>query len=308
MTTNEALNLFLEAIIAEGLSPQTIQFYRHHLQQFINSQPSDKQQLNQYRPSDINAFLVKQRQAGLSDVSAYAYFRSLHRFFNWCEDNDEVGCPPSPMRNLKGKVVVKVKKPARKPVRRATVEHIDALIEAVPPGNWIQRRNRVALRLLRDTGLRVSEAVNIRLSDLNLAERVLTIPKSKNRRARQVRLTKTLSDEIRDFLACRPPCPPPVTDVLFISAVNADPNRGVRGKLTIDGLRQMIKKLCERTQSPHVNPHSIRHMFGTKALNDGIRLEIVSDLMGHHDPSFTRKVYAELLDTTIKREYDLYWK
>ena len=45
-----------------------------------------------------------------------------------------------------------------------------------------------------------------------------------------------------------------------------------------------------------------------KALNDGIRLETVSELMGHADPSFTKKIYADLLDETVKTEYDAHWK
>ena len=208
------------------------------------------------------------------------------------------------MRNHKGKRVITVRKAAAFAVRKAEVGVVDALSASVPRSNWLQLRNRVALRLLRDTGVRLGEAANVRLADLDLPGRVLLIPKSKSRKSRDVRFTKALGAEIEDYLYVRPDCPPAIAEYLFVSAVNDNPINGVRGRLTAEGLRQMLTKLCERADLPHINPHAIRHMFGNKALNDGIRLETVSDLMGHHDPGFTKRIYVKLLDETVKREYD----
>lgn len=137
---------------------------------------------------------------------------------------------------------------------------------------------------------------------------MLTIPNSKSRQARQVPLTQELVEEIQAYLLCRLACPPEVAAYLFVSAVNDNPDNGIRGNWTNEGLRQMLTKQCERAGLPRINPHAIRHLFGTKALNDGIRLETVSDLMGHHDPSFTRRVYAELLSETVLREFDEHWR
>lgn len=138
--------------------------------------------------SDLNRFLSGERKRGLAERSVYGCYRSLTRFFNWCEESQELGYPPSPMRNNRGKRVLSVRKPAQTEARRADVEIVDTLIASLPRGTWIQLRNRVALRLLRDTGVRLGEAVNVRLANLKLDERVLTIPKAKSRKSRQVRI------------------------------------------------------------------------------------------------------------------------
>jgi integrase/recombinase XerD len=308
MNIADALALFLEAAAAEGLAPKTLTFYSYHINCFIASLAEEKRDITKLVASDFNRFLAGERARGQSETSVYGCYRSLDRFFNWCEVSEEVGCVPSPMKNQRGRRVVKVKKPAKKAPQRAGLATVDGLIEALPRGTWIQIRNRVALRLLRDTGVRIGEAADVRIADLDLEERVLTIPKSKSRKSRQVCLTPALIDEIRAYLLCRPPCPPQVAGYLFVAAVNDNPDNGVRGRLSSEGLRLMITKLCERAGLPHTNPHSIRHMFGTKALNDGIRLEVVSELMGHHDPGFTRRVYADLLNDTVKREFDQHWR
>lgn len=307
MEIDQAFALFIGTLLAEDCSQKTVEYYRYHVQKFINWLPTSRRLVGACQTSDVTGFINAERKRGMSKATIHGTYRALDGFFGWCEKSEEVGRPMSPLKNRDGKRVVKVKKPPQTQARRADVETVDALIDFLPTDSWICLRNRVALRLLRDTGIRLGEAVNAKLQDIDLERRILTIVESKNRKVRRVRFTTTLADEIRAYLQCRPACSPELANYLFVSAVNDDPANGVRGKLTNDGLRQMLTKLCRRAGLPHVNPHAIRHMFGTKALNDGIRLESVSQLMGHHDPSFTRRVYADLLDETVQGEYDAHW-
>ena len=307
MQIEQALTLFLNTLLAEDWARKTLQFYRYHVEKFIRWLPSERRLVGDQRASDVAAFISAERTRGMSKATVYSCYRALDGFFNWCAESEEVGRPLSPMKNQDGRRVITVKKPPYKQARRAEVKTVDALIDFLPTDNWLQLRNRVAVRLLRDTGVRLNEAANIKLQDLDLTNRVLTIPESKNRKVRKVRFTTTLVEEVNAYLACRPKCSSKLAAHLFLSAINDDPAKGVRGKLTGAGLQQMLTKLCERAGLPHTNAHAIRHMFGTKALNNGIRLESVSQLMGHHDPSFTRQVYADLFDETVQREYDEHW-
>ncbi len=63
----------------------------------------------------------------------------------------------------------------------------------------------------------------------------------------------------------------------------------------------MLKWRCRALHiAPVVNPHSIRHLFAIKVLNDGVRIEVVSRILGHANVDFTLEVYASLLMGTIQ--------
>lgn len=308
MGIREALELFLALTQAEDAAHATIKSYQDHIGAFVKWLPSNRL-VSEIATNDLVQFINHERKRGLSKHTIYGRYRSLFRFFEWCEQNEVVGFPPSPFKNSRGRHIFKVKKPPKQIPRRAHIEVIDALIDSIPRGHWIQLRNRALLRLLRDTGIRIGEAANVKVADLDLLGRVLTIPESKSRRPRDVRLHKATVEAIQAYLLCRPVVSPKTAAYLFIGAVNDNPENGSTDKpWSSDAMRRTIAKLCERANLPHINPHSIRHLFGTKALNDGIRLEVVSELMGHHDPSFTRKMYADLLPETARQEYDEHWQ
>lgn len=91
---------------------------------------------------------------------------------------------------------------------------------------------------------------------------------------------------------------------VFLGSLHGDPI----GKLTTGGARLMLKRFCRLAHVAYINPHSIRHLFATKALNDGIRVEIVSRILGHASVDLTLKIYAKLLTETMQREYENLWK
>lgn len=308
MNTETALKLFLSAIQAEDTALKTVQVYSLHIRKFISCLPSERQALADIRTSDVINFINHERSRGMSKATVYGEYRALSRFFNWCATSEEAGRPQSPLKNLNGERIFSVKKPPKRVPRRAELEVIEKLIDAIPQTHWIHLRNRSLLRILRDTGLRIGEAAQLKVDELSLGDRSIIVSESKSRRARVVLITPTTAKEIEAYLACRPACSPDVAAYLFVGAMNDNPERGTNNRRwESSGMWQMISKLCTRTGQPHINPHSIRHLFGTKALNEGIRLEIVSELMGHHDPSFTRKFYAELMPETTRREYNRYW-
>jgi site-specific recombinase XerD len=307
MQLHNALALFLQAKEAEGAARKTLRSYHDHVTHFLASLPAASAVLGAVKASDITRYLAVERSRGMSEATVYGRYRAIDLFFTWCSENEEVGMPLSPLKNLRGKRVVKVKKPGLRDPRRAELAVVDALLAGMPPVDWLSCRNRVAVRLLRDTGVRLSEAANVRLVDLDLVGRQLRIACGKGNKVRYVCFTAALVEEIAGYLAKRPRCPPGVEAYLFVAAWNRQATRGVRGRLTASGLQQMLACQCRRLGLPHVNPHAIRHLFATKALNDGLRLETVSALMGHSDPSFTRRAYAALLQPTVQREYERHW-
>jgi integrase/recombinase XerD len=180
--------------------------------------------------------------------------------------------------------------------------------------------------LLRWTGLRVSEALGLRLEDitLNPGHQSVLVRTSKTAAGRRTvplvpqlvpviarrthLLVRTgLVDPRTPFLATRNGTPMTATYVWRVVkrvAARAD----VRVvPCTCNSRRVTLHQTgCPRTVSgetrSHVSPHTLRRTFGSDLLNRGLRLEVVSKLLGHANTTVTERAYAELLDHTIRTE------
>lgn len=85
--------------------------------------------------------------------------------------------------------------------------------------------------------------------------------------------------------------------------LSSDGANGVRGPLTTDGLRQVLKRLCRSAGVEYLHPHAWRHGFAMLFLNEGANLSAVSAMMGHSSTSVTQSVYASWQTRGLLREY-----
>lgn len=301
----EVVNLFVAAKQGELVKDTTIESYQRHLTKFIASLPPERAKLNSVLASDVSGFLANERRRGMSPVTILDRYVAINVFFNWCESVEELGFPPSPMHRGNRKTVKRPRVPKKEP-RRAKLEDIRRLIDSIPRGTWLDLRNRALIQLMLDTGLRVNEATNLLVEDVNLNERILLVRNGKGDKDRRVPFSEKSSKELSAYLLYRPACPPKVAPFLFVGSMNG--SALVRGRLTGSGVSQLLERLCKAANLPKINPHSIRHLFGLKALNDGMRVEVLSKIMGHASVDFTLRVYAPLLTGTISKEYAEKWE
>lgn len=295
MYLQDAVQLFVQFKMAEMLKERTIRSYTDHIQALINYLPDS---IRMIQASDIAKFLASERKRGLSPATISDRYRALNIFFTWRANCEEIGRPSSPMAEMKPP-----KLPKTEP-RRAPLADVRRLIRSIPDRNWIDARDKAIIQLMLDTGLRLGETANLLVKDVNLDERIVFVRYGKGDKSRRVPFSKKTVQAVTTYLSCRPKAS--FARHLWFSSINEDGE--VRGVLTGAGIRQILKRLCIRYRISHINPHSIRHLFGMKALNDGIRIEVVSAMMGHSSIDFTRKVYAPLLTETTQREYDENWK
>jgi integrase len=196
-----------------------------------------------------------------------------------------------------------------------------ALLEcASPPAE------RVVVWLLRWTGLRVSEACALRLEDLDLTtgRENLMVRRSKTKAGvRTVPLVPCLVPEIGRWfteLGSRGTTAPqsPLLSTASGSAFKptfvwrlvkrAGARAQVRPVECVCGSAKRTKheRGCPRTATGEnlsaITPHTLRRTFGSYLLNKGLRLEVVSRLLGHSSSVVTERAYAELLGTTIRDE------
>jgi site-specific recombinase XerD len=148
-------------------------------------------------------------------------------------------------------------------------------------------KHRVIIMFLYSTGARVSECVNIKLSDIDSSRMQVNIQEGKGLKQRKVPLSPILLDTLRRYYLAEKP-----QHFLFEGA-----KKGCH--LSVSAVREICKKA--RYQTPEINklytPHTFRHCFATHHLEQGTNLLVIQRLMGHADLSNTLKyLHVQQLD------------
>jgi integrase/recombinase XerC len=310
-----ALNLLAEFLAADGLSPTTSdvgELAVDHALRFIPWLVTVHFE-GQVRPATkrtyltgVQAFYKYLLRNRLIEISLADYERL----------NEEYGAS----RQVREHRVPRV--PAESAVQRL----LEA-VRSVPPfhgdGPDDRRRELIRLRdiamveLLRYSGLRVGELVGLRRGDLDYEEATVLV-RGKGNRERVVPIGRVALQAIRTYLAAR-------GDGGFV--VSAQPNgdgvalhtlplfarhdRGAGDRvlpLSTNSVQNAFRKhvaaagLHRRDEEKKITPHSMRHYFGTKMLDETGDLALVQDLLGHASPQTTR-VYTEVAMTKKKRAH-----
>jgi site-specific recombinase XerD len=157
----------------------------------------------------------------------------------------------------------------------------------------VQRRNalldRAAFYLLWQGGLRLGEAEELRLEDLDLSKRRLTVRQGKGRKDRTVYLTDTVVRALQGYLALRGMGPSSYVFLYHNKPVCKDL---IRSRIEAAGERVGVK----------VSPHRLRHTYATQLLNAGCRVTTIQRLLGHRRLNSTM-VYARVHDHTVAEDY-----
>jgi len=144
--------------------------------------------------------------------------------------------------------------------------------------------------LLAHAGLRISEALNLRLDDCDLHQRRLLIRAGKGNRDRTVPMTDTLANVLDAYLKVREAAP---SDHLLTYRGNY-----VKPSLVSTRLRSLGKK----AQVEPVSPHRLRHTLATLLVNQGMPITSLQKFLGHQDIN-TTLIYARVFDKTVHRQF-----
>ena len=160
-------------------------------------------------------------------------------------------------------------------------------------GDFRQRRDallgRAAFYLLWQSGMRVGEVEELRLEDLDLPGRRLTIRRSKGLKDRVVFMTDTTVQAVREYLVVRGPGP---TDHVFLYRNQPLCKDLVGARIRSAGKQAGVK----------VHPHRLRHTAATQLLNAGCRVTSIQKFLGHKELS-TTMIYARVHDQTVADDY-----
>ena len=174
---------------------------------------------------------------------------------------------------------------------------VETLLDQPEPKTAIGLRDKAMLELLYATGLRVSELVGLRLSDINL-ERGFLIVLGKGSKERAVPMGETSMSAVREYLdrGRRELLGNKESDHLFISSKHR--------VITRQMFWERIKTYARAGNiAGIVSPHTLRHSFATHLLDNGADLRAVQEMLGHSDIS-TTQIYTHVSRERLKKIHE----
>jgi integrase/recombinase XerD len=171
---------------------------------------------------------------------------------------------------------------------------VDQLEASIDLSKWEGHRNRAIIEVLFSCGLRVSELVNLKLSDLYIDEEYVRVM-GKGSKERLVPISKRAINELSFWFdeRCHMQIKPGEEDYVFLNRRGAHLTRTM---ILIMIKRQAVEAGIHKT----ISPHTLRHSFATALLEGGADLRIIQALLGHENIG-TTEIYTHI-DTSILRQ------
>lgn len=287
------IDSFLEMMSAErGASENTLSAYRRDLNDWSAHLSASRKTLISAGTGHLEGVLSKWAKAGLAASTTGRKLSAAKQFYLFAQM--EGLRDDNPAHLLRGP---KLGRPLPKVLSEADVDSLfDALGSDISPKGL---RMRALLEILYAGGLRVSELVSLKTSDVKRRDGCLLI-KGKGGRERLVPLTRAAKIAISEWLDVREHTLP-IGDQLKAKHF-LFPSRGKLGHLSRERFAQMLKALAIEAGLPptQLSPHVLRHAFATHLLANGADLRSVQKLLGHADIS-TTQIYTHVLDERMRQ-------
>lgn len=285
-SSEQLVDRFLDAIWMErGLSPNTLGAYRADLMTLWRGLSENNVSIEEAQKADLLEFIAKRVESGAKPRSTARQLSSFRRFFRYImreglRDNDPTADIAMP-------------RIGRSLPKTLTEEEVDALLHAPNTDEPLGHRDRAMLELLYATGLRVSELINLKQSQVNFNQGVLRIV-GKGDTERLIPLGDEAQHWLRDFIDG-----PRMEILLERQTEYLFPTRR-GGRMTRQAFWHIIKRYAKKAGiGKPLSPHSLRHAFATHLLNRGADLRVVQLLLGHSDLS-TTQIYTHVARERLK--------
>ena len=284
--TDPALQRFLDAVWMErGLSANTLAAYKADLTALGRWLEEHDSALLKATRTNILGFIAARVEGGSRPRSTARQLSSFRRFFRYVIREGLMTEDPTAQ--------IAMPKIGRSLPKSLTEAEVDALLEAPSVNDPLGHRDRTMLEVLYATGLRVSELVNLKHTQINFNQGVLRVL-GKGNRERLIPLGEEAMRWLRQFMqgARVEILLERQTDYLFPT------RRGDR--MTRQAFWHIIKRYAKKAAvEKELSPHTLRHAFATHLLNHGADLRVVQMLLGHSDLS-TTQIYTHVARERLK--------
>ncbi|HAM81240.1 site-specific tyrosine recombinase XerD [Ornithinibacillus bavariensis] len=290
---NHAYNDYFHYLqIERGLAENTLKSYKRDLKSYMEyMQKSDHSTWSEITRADILKFLYSVKDAGKSSATIARIITSIRQFHHFLVREHIVEHDPT--------LHIETPKKERKLPDILSVQEVDRLLDI--QGNApLDIRNKAMLELIYATGLRVSELVTLKVSDLHLTMGfVRCLGKGSKERIvplgdmAEKSIELYLRDARRSLLRKNKD-----ENILFLNQHGRP--------MTRQGFWKILKKIASSAHiTKDITPHTLRHSFATHLLENGADLRAVQEMLGHADIS-TTQIYTHVTKTRLKDMYKSY--
>ena len=276
--TKEDQNLrsfFNFLIIEKGLSKNTVKAYETDIKGFIKwINKNNKQSLLNIKESSVNRYISYLFSLKLKSSSVNRKISSLKSFYLFLLKKKLIRYSPF-------SEVISPKQEKYLPASMSENE-VEKLLNSPDASKDIEQRDKAMIEMLYATGMRISELVNLKITDIDMNRSVIKVM-GKGSKERLIPFGESASEALFNYLKIRKDSS---SKEVFIS------NRG--RKITRVAFWQRIKVyLLRENLKISISPHTLRHAFATHLLNRGADLRSVQLLLGHSDLS-TTQIYTHI--------------
>lgn len=273
------VRIFLSAKRVEGCSEKTVRYYDSTIRNVITSINKD---VSSITTEDLRIYLDNyQRISGVSRVTIDNIRRILSSFFSWLEDEDYI--QKSPVRRIhKVKTCRTVKETYSDEALELMRDHSECV------------RDLALIDMLASTGMRVGELVKLDKSDVDFESRECIVL-GKGNKQRKVYFDARTKIHLQRYLQSRTDN----NEALFVSLQKP------HNRLQISGVEIRLRELGRKLDMNKVHPHKFRRTLATMAIDKGMPIEQVQQLLGHQSVDTTLQ-YAMVNQNNVKVSHRKY--
>lgn len=272
--------------LEKGLSENSKEAYLHDLGLLMDYLDSHEINPLEVKLENLIDFVIELGELGLSATSQGRVISGVKSFYKFLIYNDILDTDPT--------LMLETPKAARKLPEVLTLDEIERMLDVIDLSKDEGQRNLAIIEVLYGSGLRVSELINLKLSNVHLSEKYMLV-EGKGSKQRLVPLSDESIKQIEFWLQdrCHLNIKPGNEDYLFLN------RRGA--KLTRVMILIIVKDLATRAGIKKIiSPHTFRHSFATHLLEGGANLRLIQMMLGHEN-LVTTEIYTHL-DLNYLRE------
>lgn len=275
--SDDMLECFLQAMDVQSRSRKTIAHYRLVLGKMLEEAKVSARRITVYH---LRSYLAKQKERGLKDSTLAHHREVFSSFFGWLFREGLI--EKNPVVNLGS---IKVAKEEKKVFSDIDMEKMKQ--------NGRRAVDKAIITFLASTGCRVAELVGLDRNALDL-ENLECVVRGKGNKERTVYLDNVTAMYVKKYLATRTDdCP-----ALFVTRTNERFNTG--------GIRDMLKRLEERSGVEHIHPHKFRRTLATSLARRNMPIQTIAAILGHEKIETTME-YIVMNKENTKMQYRQYY-
>ena len=273
--------------LERNMSPNTLEAYQRDLEKLLTCLKGMDKHLLDVKLEDLQTFAAGLHDIGVGPRSQCRILSGVRSFFHYLvvdgyRDDDPTELLESPTL---GKHLPEV----------LSTAEVDQLEESIDLSKWEGHRNRAIIEVLFSCGLRVSELVNLRLSNLYLEEHFVRV-NGKGSKERLVPISPRAIKELGLWFddRCHMTIKAGEEDYVFLNRRGAHLTRTM---ILIMIKQQAVEAGIKKT----ISPHTLRHSFATALLEGGADLRAIQAMLGHESIG-TTEIYTHIDTTTLRQE------